>query len=66
MNHIVYIDTNLGFKLNIIENAYMNHLENKTKFNVSHSNVNLSPLAISCSRVPLVHDRVYCLRVGGP
>jgi hypothetical protein len=34
------------------------------KFNVRQSDVNLSPLTISCSRVPLVHDRVYCMPYG--
>ena len=34
------------------------------KYNIRQSNVNLSPLALPRSRVPLVHDGVYCIHCG--
>lgn len=34
------------------------------KFNVGQSHVNLSPLALLCSRVPLVQGGVQCLSYG--
>ena len=41
--------------------------EKKNKFNNNQSNMILSPFATSCSRVPLMHDRVLAyLAVGRP
>ena len=42
---------------------FIHNREEKTKVGQYH--MNLSPLALSCSRIPLVHGGVYYLPCGG-
>ena len=51
--------------LNTIFGVVLTNSNNDNNNNVGQSDMNLSPLALPCSRISLVQGGVYCLACGG-